>query len=249
MTNLHIVCGLHSVAQLLHYQINNIKLIYKEKNKKNYKLDIDTLLKRNPFIPIKLCLRSELDQLTQNAKHQGIAAQLKHPVHLDFDLLSCLKQKKQNLFLILDGLQDPHNLGACLRTAEAAQVTAVIAPTDRAVGLTPIVRKIASGAAERIPFLAVTNLAQTLKVLKHHNVWIYGLDEQAETSLYDYSLTGSIAIVMGAEGKGLRRLTREHCDFLIRIPMQGQISSLNVSVATGICLYEIVRQKIKNSSF
>ena len=147
------------------------------------------------------------------------------------------------LLLILDGVQDPHNLGACLRTADAAGVSAVIAPRDRAVGLTPTVRKVACGAAEAIPFIQVTNIARTLRELKDRGIWLVGADGAAEMDIFSAGLRGPLGLVMGAEGEGLRRLTREHCDFLVRIPMAGTLESLNVSVATGICLFEAVRQR------
>jgi 23S rRNA (guanosine2251-2'-O)-methyltransferase len=146
--------------------------------------------------------------------------------------------------LVLDGVQDPHNLGACLRSADAAGVHAVIAPKDKSVGLTPTVVKVASGAAESVPFIQVTNLARTLRSLKDRNIWIYGAAAEADQTLYQAKLTGSIALVLGAEGSGLRRLTREHCDGLLTIPMRGSVSSLNVSVATGIFLFEALRQRI-----
>jgi 23S rRNA (guanosine2251-2'-O)-methyltransferase len=147
----------------------------------------------------------------------------------------------------LDGVQDPHNLGACLRTANAAGVDAVIVPKDRACGLTPVVYKVASGAAEATPFIQVTNLARTLRQIKDLGVWIYGADETAEQTIFQADLKGPCAIVLGAEGEGLRRLTREHCDFLVKIPMSGSVQNLNVSVATGICLFETVRQRYKNN--
>ena len=144
---------------------------------------------------------------------------------------------------MLDGVQDPHNLGACLRTADAAGVTAVIVPKDRAVSLTSTVIKVASGAAFTVPFVAVTNLSRTIRQLQAAGVWFVGADGDAEQSLYELTLTGSIAIVLGAEGSGLRRLTKELCDYLVRLPMLGSVESLNVSVATGICLYEALRQR------
>ena len=144
---------------------------------------------------------------------------------------------------MLDGVQDPHNLGACLRTAEAAGVTAVVLPKDRSTGLTAVVRKAAAGAAERVPLVAVTNLARTLTRLKELGYWITGLDGESKDTLYDVDLTGPTVLVMGAEGEGMRRLTREGCDRLVRIPMQGKIESLNVSVAAAVCLYEAVRQR------
>ncbi|MCU7862207.1 MAG: 23S rRNA (guanosine(2251)-2'-O)-methyltransferase RlmB, partial [Candidatus Thiodiazotropha sp. (ex Lucinoma kastoroae)] len=143
----------------------------------------------------------------------------------------------------LDGVQDPHNLGACLRTADAAGVNAIIAPRDRSVGLTPTVRKVASGAAETVPFIQVTNLARTLKWLKSEGIWLIGTAEEATQTLYEADLSGPLAIVMGGEGKGLRRLTGEQCDLLVKLPMAGSVESLNVSVAGGISLYEAVRQR------
>jgi 23S rRNA (guanosine2251-2'-O)-methyltransferase len=149
------------------------------------------------------------------------------------------------LLLILDGIQDPHNLGACLRTADAAGVTAVIAPKDKATSLTPAVRKVACGAAETIPFIQVTNLARFLRHIQQAGVWCYGLAGEATKTLYEIDWSGHSALVLGAEGKGLRQLTRECCDELISIPMLGTVSSLNVSVATGISLFEVVRQRSK----
>jgi 23S rRNA (guanosine2251-2'-O)-methyltransferase len=147
------------------------------------------------------------------------------------------------LLLVLDGVQDPHNLGACLRVADAFGVHAVIAPKDRAVGITPVVSKVASGAAEAVPYITVTNLARTLRELKDAGIWIVGADENGATDLYDSKLKGALAWVFGAEGEGMRRLTREHCDELVHIPMSGSVESLNVSVASGVCLGETFRQR------
>jgi 23S rRNA (guanosine2251-2'-O)-methyltransferase len=140
-------------------------------------------------------------------------------------------------------VQDPHNLGACLRTADAAGVDVVVAPRDRATGLTPVVRKVAAGAAETVAFAQVTNLARLLKDLKEHGLWIVGTDGDAEQLHYEADLKGPLAIVLGAEGTGMRRLTREHCDFVVKLPMLGAVESLNVSVATGVILYEALRQR------
>jgi len=147
------------------------------------------------------------------------------------------------LLLIIDSVQDPHNLGACLRTADAAGVQAVVVPKDRSVGLTEVVRVVACGAAEVIPLIQVTNLARCLKALKERGIWLTGTADQADQSLYEVDLTGPLGVVMGAEGKGLRRLVAEQCDFLVNIPMQGGVPCLNVSVATGVCLFEAVRQR------
>ncbi len=160
------------------------------------------------------------------------------------DLFNLIERLEQPPFLlILDGVQDPHNLGACLRSADAAGIQAVVVPKDRSVSLTDTVRRIACGAAENVPFITVTNLVRTLKQLKTAGLWLVGTADQAEQSLYDIDLKGPLALVVGAEGKGLRRLTREACDFLIHIPMAGSVECLNVSVATGVCLFEAVRQR------
>ena len=151
--------------------------------------------------------------------------------------------KNPPFLLILDQVQDPHNLGACLRSADAFGVDAVIVPKDHSVDLTPSARKVACGAAEAVPFIPVTNLARTMRELKERNIWLIGTADDAEQSLYDAKLTGAIAIVMGTEGKGLRRLTKENCDLLVKIPMHGTVESLNVSVATGIFLYEAARER------
>lgn len=174
-----------------------------------------------------------------------MAARIKSPALLNENDLEILikETEAKPLFLILDGIQDPHNLGACLRTADACQVTAVIIPKDRSATLTASVRKVASGAAESVPIIQVTNLVRTLEYLKKLGVWIMGTNGKAETSLYQVDLKGPVAIALGAEGAGLRRLTEEHCDILMHIPMLGVVESLNVSVAAGVCLYEAIRQR------
>lgn len=159
------------------------------------------------------------------------------------NLYRILEAQSTPFLLILDGVQDPHNLGACLRTAAAAGVHAVIAPKDRSAGLTPTVRDVARGGAESVPFIQVTNLARVMRDLQDKGVWMVGTTHLAEESIYDLDLTGSLAIVMGSEGKGVRRLTLDHCDFRARIPMVGQVDCLNVSVAAGICLFEALRQR------
>lgn len=195
-------------------------------------------------IPVHEASRSELDALAGGARHQGVVAELTPgaPVPADLDML-LVRAGASALVLVLDGVQDPHNLGACLRSADAAGVTAVVVPADRAAGLTPVVRKVACGAAEHVPFLAVTNLGRTLARLKDAGLWLVGAAGDASRSLYETDLTGPLALVLGSEERGLRRLTREACDFLVRIPMHGSVASLNVSVATGICLFEARRQR------
>lgn len=188
-----------------------------------------------------------LDRLCAGVGHQGVAAKVEAlvlPQHID-DVLDELTEPA--LLLILDGVQDPHNLGACLRTAEACGAHAVLAPKDRAVGLTAAVRKVACGAAEAIPFIAVTNLARTLRELKERDIWVLGTADDASVSLYSVRLDRAIAWVMGAEGEGMRRLTRETCDELVAIPMLGTVTSLNVSVASGVCLFETQRQRHRHA--
>jgi 23S rRNA (guanosine2251-2'-O)-methyltransferase len=187
-----------------------------------------------------------LDGFYGGGRHQGVVArvQIKHSADTLDELLD---QVQKPLLLVLDGVTDPHNLGACLRVANAAGAHAVVAPKDRAVGITPTVSKVASGAAEATPYLMVTNLARTLTELKERNIWVVGGDERAEQTLYDADLPESIAWVLGAEGEGMRRLTRESCDLLVKIPMGGAVESLNVSVSAGICLFESVRRRRSRS--
>jgi 23S rRNA (guanosine2251-2'-O)-methyltransferase len=186
---------------------------------------------------------AQLTQLAGNARHQGVVARvtpLPQSHSLD-DLLDAVDGPP--LLLVLDGVTDPHNLGACLRVADGAGVHAVVAPKDHAVGLNATVAKVASGAAETVPYLMVTNLARTLNELKERDILVVGTSDDAPGTLYDADLKGAVALVLGAEGKGLRQLTRKTCDLLVRIPMHGAVESLNVSVASGVCLYEARRQR------
>jgi 23S rRNA (guanosine2251-2'-O)-methyltransferase len=187
-----------------------------------------------------------LDGLARGTRHQGVVALAQaRELAIDVDeVLDGLEDSGEPaLFLILDGVTDPHNLGACLRTADAAGVHAVIAPRDRAVGLNQTVQRVACGAAETVPYIMVTNLARTMRALKERDVWLVGTDDQASATLYQVQARRPMAWVMGAEGEGMRRLTRETCDELVNIPMLGSVESLNVSVASSVCLYETVRQR------
>ncbi len=175
-------------------------------------------------------------------RHQGVVARI-NLENLALDIEDVLENKEKPFLLVLDGVTDPHNLGACLRVANAAGADAVIAPKDRAAGITPVVSRVASGAAEATPYIMVTNLARTLADIKERNIWVVGSDERAEKTLYEADLPDSIAWVLGAEGEGMRRLTRESCDFLVRIPMRGSVESLNVSVAAGVVLFETARRR------
>ncbi len=196
-------------------------------------------------VPVSEADASRLDELAGGGRHQGVVAEV---VPLAGDPETQLEEalaaaEGPPLLLVLDGVQDPHNLGACLRSADAAGAAAVLVPRDRAAGLTPVVRKVAAGAAESVPCIAVVNLARTLRALQGRGLWLIGTDDTAQASVFDADYTGPVAVVMGSEGEGLRRLTRECCDQLVRIPMAGAVESLNVSVAAGVVLFEAVRQR------
>ncbi len=189
--------------------------------------------------------RSELDRLADGKPHQGVVADYRpQAAPAAGDLDEFLARLTGSAFLlVLDGVQDPHNLGACLRSADATGVQALIVPRDNAVAVTATVRKVASGAAENVPVFAVANLARALEQLREAGIWVVGASAEAKTTLYEVDLTGPLALVLGGEGEGLRRLTREHCDVLAAIPMSGSVASLNVSAAAAVCLYEALRQR------
>ncbi|HLR82457.1 MAG TPA: 23S rRNA (guanosine(2251)-2'-O)-methyltransferase RlmB [Paenalcaligenes sp.] len=239
--------GFHAVRARMQQAPDTIVQVFydaKRRDRRKQQL-IDLLQQAN--VEITPTNKAELDSLAQGGRHQGIVA-IAQQLTLATDVFTLLDeladQEVLPFLLILDGVTDPHNLGACLRTADAAGVHAVIAPKDRAVGLTPVVRRVACGAAETVPYIQVTNLARTMRALKERDIWLYGTDDQAEQHLHEVDLKGqAMAWVMGAEGEGLRRLTKETCDALVQIPMRGQVESLNVSVATALCLYERVRQQ------
>jgi 23S rRNA (guanosine2251-2'-O)-methyltransferase len=243
-----LVYGLHAVRHIFQHDISRVLEIWVQEGRNDSKLQ--TLLRQaqQQGIAVQTVAKKTLDNLTQHGPHQGIVIAYKpFPIFNQSNLFKLISQLTSPPFLlILDEIQDPHNLGACLRTAEAAGVDAVIIPSHRACGLSAVVRKVASGATNTLPFFQVTNLASTLRELQTQGVWIIGADGKSETSLFEVNLTGALAFVLGAEGNGLRRLTRETCDVLIHIPMLGKVESLNVSVATGICLYEALRQRLAN---
>jgi 23S rRNA (guanosine2251-2'-O)-methyltransferase len=239
------VFGLHAVLALLSRQPERVTRLAVLSERHDQKMQSLLELAKQRNIKIELLSRAALDQLVHQANHQGVVAYcLPAKRYAEHDLPQLLENLTSPAFLlILDGIQDPHNLGACLRSADAAGVHAVIAPKDKSVGLTPAVCKVASGAAETVPFIQVTNLARTLRFLKEQNIWLFGAAGEAEQTIYQADLNVPLAIIMGAEGDGMRRLTREHCDLLLNIPMHGSVSSLNVSVATGVFLFEAVRQR------
>lgn len=240
------IFGIHAMNALLTRQPERVIDLFILKNRDDERLK--TLLEKAKSLNLRITLVDKpwFDKtFDEHAVHQGVAAKVKPTKQFqENDLLTLLETKNKLFFLILDGVTDPHNLGACLRSADAAGVDAVIVPKDRSASLNATVKKVACGGAESVPLIRVTNLARTLRLLKEFNINIVGTDGNATESVYQIDLTGSLAIVMGAEDKGMRRLTREACDHLISLPMAGLVSSLNVSVATGICLFEAVRQRL-----
>ncbi len=240
-----LITGIHAVESAIKNDPDNITQVWIAENKRNQRVkELIQHAQKRGLIAHRSDMKA-LDKLAKTRQHQGVVAEYKTPKSFnENDLLDLLDNLDETpLLLVLDGVTDPHNLGACLRTADAAGVQAIIAPKDNAVGLTPAARKVASGAAETVPFIQVTNLVRTIEKLKQRGIWFIGTSDKAQGDLYQQDFKTATAIVMGAEGKGLRRLTEEHCDILVSIPMAGQVSSLNVSVATGVCLYEIVRQR------
>ncbi|WP_218354473.1 23S rRNA (guanosine(2251)-2'-O)-methyltransferase RlmB [Alteromonas lipotrueiana] len=236
--------GLHAVQAVIEREPERILELMVLKGRTDDRLGEIINQARRFGISVQFCHRKSLDDKVGGEQHQGVVAKAKPARMLDENDLAGIVEKADKPFLlILDGVTDPHNLGACLRTADAAGVHAVVVPKDKSAGLNGTVSKVACGAAETMPFVQVTNLARTLKSLQDAGVWVIGTAGEASQTLYDTKLSGPMALVMGAEGKGMRRLTRETCDELIKLPMAGSVSSLNVSVATGVCLYEVVRQR------
>jgi 23S rRNA (guanosine2251-2'-O)-methyltransferase len=249
-----ITCGIHAVRHALKNASADVMEMWVQENKKPDKKSGRAIseilnLAKNKQISVQSVANKTLDKLTHQANHQGVAIRRKvTSIESKIDLASVLEinDGTNALFLVLDGIQDPHNLGACLRTADAVGVRAIILPKDRAVGLNETVRKVACGAAENTPVIHVTNLSRCLREMQDAGVWIIGTADEAENSIYEEDLTSPIALVMGSEGQGLRQNTRKHCDKLVNIPMAGVVESLNVSVATGVCLYEAQRQRRLN---
>ena len=245
MSNQHHIFGLHAVTALLKANANCIKELFIDKKRHDQRMQELVAQAKQNGVRITMSQRDVLEGMAGSGSHQGIVAlcDMPKPRHEDFldDLIT--DPDHALLFLVLDGVQDPHNLGACLRTADAVGVDAVIIPKDRSVSITSTVVKVASGAAYTVPLISVTNLSRTMYRMQEAGVWFVGTDGASTQSLYELNLTGPIGIVMGAEGSGLRRLTKEKCDFLVQLPMLGSVESLNVSVATGICLYEVLRQR------
>jgi 23S rRNA (guanosine2251-2'-O)-methyltransferase len=244
------VYGMHAVRALLERRAGAVRRVVVQAGRDDRRAHELVEFARRQGVTVETRPAAELDALAAGGVHQGVVARVAPAVPLaEEDLLVRLADgARPALVLVLDGVQDPHNLGACLRTADAAGADAVVVPRDRAVGLTPVVRKVAAGAAETVAFSQVTNLARFLRALKEQGLWVVGTDGEAETLHYAADLKGPLALVLGAEGAGMRRLTREHCDLVVRLPMRGAVESLNVSVAAGVVLYEAVRQRATASA-
>lgn len=240
------VYGFHAVEALLRREPKAITVLWLETSRRDKRAQSLLQLAADQGVAVERVTGAALDNVA-TGRHQGIAVKVNAGAVTDAvdeaGLLALLQRHDSPLLLILDGVTDPHNLGACLRTADAAGVTAVVVPQDGAASLSPVARKVACGAADTVPFVRVTNLSRTLGQLKEAGVWLIGTSDRAPRTLFEQDFSGPLAIVMGAEGAGMRRLTEENCDFLVSLPMQGSVSSLNVSVATGICLFEAVRQR------
>jgi 23S rRNA (guanosine2251-2'-O)-methyltransferase len=239
------VYGVHAVLALLNNPHRTIHTLFINQDRMDKRMQEILDKAEHSKVHIESLSAQKMDNKFPEYTHQGVVATAKAlPEYNESSLTSLLVASKNPvLILILDGVTDPHNLGACLRTADAAGVDFVVIPKDKNASITPVVSKVACGAAESVPLVRVTNLVRAIEILKAQGVWIYGAASETQTTLYQIDCSGHMALVMGAEGEGLRRLTREHCDGLFSLPMQGSVDSLNVSVATGVSLYEVVRQR------
>ena len=243
------IYGIHSVQSALDYSPKKIHHAWIDNQRQDKRLTklIDDLLDLG--IDPEKTDRKKLDRMAEGNHHQGIVIDVELPGELSETELKnrVLSLTELPLFLVLDNVQDPHNFGACLRTADATGVHGVIITKDNATGITPTVCKVASGAAETVPVYQVTNLARTLRWFKEQGIWVFGADGGTTQTAYQTDFTLPLALVVGAEGKGLRRLTKEQCDLLIKLPMLGKVESLNLSVASGVLLYEVMRQRVFSS--
>lgn len=243
MSRLKVLYGFHAVTARLRHDAASVEEIYYDSLRKDRRMTEFLHVAQEAGVRLIAADETRLWGLAHTERHQGVVARAN-----DLPLAQNLAELLDGisgpaLLLVLDGVTDPHNLGACLRVADAAGAHAIVAPRDRAVGLNATAAKVASGAADTVPYIPVTNLVRALRELKDAGVWVIGTADEASASLYDTKLDGPVALVMGAEGEGMRRLVRETCDEVMRIPMAGSVESLNVSVASGVCLYEAVRQR------
>ena len=244
-----LVFGYPATESLIRQRPGHIQTLMVQADRNDKRMQALNDLAHSQGVAITRCAKSDLDAVT-SGRHQGVIAKLQQGASYEAagqtsesDLMEMVVAAERPLLLILDGVTDPHNLGACLRSADAAGVTAVVFPKDKSADVNDVARKVASGAAETVPWVRVTNLARTMEYLKQAGVWIIGASGEVPETLHDQDLTVSCALVLGSEGSGMRRLTRESCDFMVSLPMAGAVSSLNVSVAAGICLFEAVRQR------
>lgn len=244
------IAGINAVAASIEHDASNVREVLIEAGAKNPRLTEIEIAARRADIDVRRVASTALEGVVGNLRHQGVVARYAAAKTWNENELEGLVEAAEGkaLILILDGVQDPHNLGACLRSAAAANATAVIIPKDKSVQVNATVRKTSAGAADSIPVIPVTNLARAMRDLQQLGVWIYGLAGEADASLYSIDLKGNVALVLGGEADGLRRLTRENCDQLVKIPMPGGnaaggVESLNVSVASGVTLFEAVRQR------
>jgi len=241
-----LIFGFHAVTARIRHEASTVDEIYIDANRHDRRMGELIRAAKAANVRIIQADDQRLDAMVGSRRHQGViakAGEISLARNLD-ELLDAIEGPP--LLLLLDGVTDPHNLGACLRVADGAGAHAVIAPKDRAVGLNATAAKVASGAAESVPYITVTNLARTMRELQERDIWLTGTTEDAESSIYEVDFTGGSALVMGSEGEGLRRLTRENCDRLVHLPMLGSVESLNVSVASGVCLYEARRQRMQS---
>ena len=240
--NHELIYGIHAVESAIRHQPENVLQVFVQQGRNDNRIKTLQDIAKNSGISIQSISNDKLKEKCPKARHQGVVAEIRYNNSSDVSLEDVLN-KESVLLLILDEVQDPHNIGACLRTADAVGVDAVIVSKNRSPALTPVIRNVASGAAETVPYIMVSNLARVLEKIKQENVWVVGTCGDSESTIYQTSLNKRVALVMGSEGKGMRRLTRESCDELVSIPMQGSVESLNISVATAVCLYEIRRQQ------
>jgi 23S rRNA (guanosine2251-2'-O)-methyltransferase len=247
MSSPRILFGFHAITVRMKTAPKSVIELHVEANRRDARMRSFVDRAREANVKIVETDGERLDKLAGNSRHQGVVARVEvvaMPHSLD-EVVESIEGPP--LLLVLDGVTDPHNLGACLRVADGAGAHAIVAPKDHAVGVNATVAKVASGAAETVPYIMVTNLARTLNELKDFDIRVIGTSDDAEQTLYDIDLTGPIAFVLGSEGDGMRQLTRKTCDQLVRIPMAGAVESLNVSVAAGVCLFEALRQRTKSA--
>jgi 23S rRNA (guanosine2251-2'-O)-methyltransferase len=240
---MNVIFGINAVVEALKAQGRAFEWVGVAKERSDLRLQKLIQECRKNSIPVRFLPRVELDRMAESAAHQGVVAVTSSKQYNDLDDLIAAKRAQHTLIVVLDGVEDPHNLGAILRTADAAGADGVVVPDRRAAGVTGVVAKVSAGASEHLPIAKVTNISRALEELKSNDLWIVGLDERGPQTYDTIDYKMHCAVVLGAEGKGLHDLVARHCDFLVSIPMLGQVPSLNVSVAAGIVLFEVVRQR------